>query len=176
MRRNTSLSTKFQGNTLISSFPELLKLTSVKTLGGNTFDNCTNLTSVDTTNIITISSGSASGTGYSPFGNSRVSRIVLPNVTSLGHYIGVRLTATWVIGTSLKTVNQYTFRTSSSGGRASTYLIQATTPPTLASGTANAANYQGYIYVPDESYDTYIAHASWSPIKARIRKMSAYTG
>lgn len=165
-----------KGNTLIVQFPELLRFTNVKTLGGDVFDRCTNLESVDTTNVTSISAGSASGNGYSPFYNTKITRIELPNLTSLGNYIGIHISAVWVLGESLKTVNQYTFRTSNSGARSSTYLIYATTPPTLSSGTANAANFTGYIYVPDESYDTYIAHASWSPIKARIRKMSAYTG
>lgn len=170
------LSTKMKGNTLIVQFQELLRFTNVKTLGGDVFDRCTNLESVDTTNVTSISSGSASGNGYSPFYDTKITRIELPNITSLGNYIGIHISAVWVLGESLKTVNQYTFRTTSSGARSSTYLIYATTPPTLSSGTANAANFTGYIYVPDESYDTYIAHASWSPIKARIRKMSVYTG
>lgn len=171
----TSLSTKFKGNTLIETFNELVKF-GVRTLGGDVFDSCTNLASVNTTNITSVSSGSASGNGYSPFGYSKVTRIELPNITSIGNYIGVNLSAVWVLGENLSTVYQYSFRTMSSGARSSTYLIYATTPPTLASGTASAANFTGYIYVPDESYDDYIASSSWSPIKAKIRKMSAYTG
>lgn len=164
-----------KGNTLIITFPELVRF-GVRTLGGDVFDRCTNLESVNTTNITSISHGSASGSGYSPFFNTKVARIELPNITSIGNYIGVHISAVWVLGENLRTINQYTFRTMAAGGRSSTYLIYATTPPVLSSGTTNFANYSGYIYVPDESYDDYITSAAWSPIKARIRKMSAYTG
>lgn len=37
------------------------------------------------------------------------------------------------------------------------------------------ANFQGYIYVPDESYDTYIASSAWGPLKSKIKRMSEYT-
>lgn len=172
----TSIGTVFKGNKVMEYFDELKYFPNVKALGGDAFDRCTKLRTVDTSNITSVSSGSASGSGYSPFFNTLITVIPLPNVTTLGNYIGDHITATWVIGNSLTTVNQYTFRTMSSGNRSSSYLIYATTPPTLSSGTANAANFTGYIYVPDASYNTYIAHASWSPISARIKKLSEYTG
>ena len=115
--------------------------------------------------------------GYYPFDGTKITSISLPNITQLGHYIGVGLSAVWEIGTKLETVEIYTFRCITGTKRNSTYLINTTTPPSLASsGTVSAASFQGYIYVPDESYDDYIASSAWSPIKVRIKRMSEYTG
>lgn len=45
----TSLSTKFQKNTLIESFPELVGFTGFTSIAANAFDTCSNLQSIDIT-------------------------------------------------------------------------------------------------------------------------------
>lgn len=171
----STIGTKFKANTLIRTFRELSWFTSMNSIGGDAFYDCTNLETVNTVNITSIGSGSASGEGYSPFHRTKITRLDLPNVTTLGNYIGIRLSAVWVIGTKLASINQYTFRTTSDNPRNSIYLINTVTPASLVSGTSSMANFQGHIYVPDESYDAYIASSAWSPLKSRIKRMSEYT-
>ena len=181
----TSLSNKFRYNELITRFTEMRHFTSVTILNdgnsntninGFVFDSCTHLEAVSPTNVTKLASGNAGG-GYSNFSRTALTRIELPNIRELSNYIGVGVNADFIFGASLSSVAQYTFRNISNANRYANYIILATTPPTLASGTLYTNNMGGYIYVPDEVYDEYtINNATWSAIKSKIKKLSEWSG
>ena len=146
-------------------------------INGFVFDSCTHLEAVSPTNITKLAAGGASGTGYSNFSRTALTRIELPSIRELGNYIGVGINADFIFGASLSSVAQYSFRNMNNANRYANYIILATTPPTLASGTLATNNMGGYIYVPDEAYEEYtINNATWSVIKSKIKRLSEWSG
>ena len=78
-----------------------------------------------------------------------------------------------VLGASLTTIEQYTFRQSGE----QTFFVYAKIPPVSnnnALNTYSTANEK--IYVPDDSYEAYIADSTWAPMAGYIKRMSEYTG
>lgn len=147
-------------------------------VNGFVFDRCSKLEAISLDNVTFYSSGAGSGYGYSNFFGTALTRIELPNIITLHNYIGVGINADFILGASLSSVTQYTFRNMNNAFRYSNYVILATTPPELAGSTSfSTTNMGGYIYVPDEVYEEYtINNAAWSAIKSRIKKLSEWDG
>ena len=145
---------------------------------GYVFDRCSKLEAISLDNVKYYSAGAGSGNGYSNFSGTALTRIELPNIITLHNYIGVGINADFILGASLSSVTQYTFRNMNNAFRYSNYVILATTPPELAGSTSfSNSNMGGYIYVPDEVYDEYtINNATWSAIKSKIKKLSEWDG
>lgn len=147
-------------------------------INGFVFDRCSKLEAISLDNVTFYSAGTGSGYGYSNFFGTALTRIELPNIIKLNNYIGVGINADFILGASLSSVTQYTFRNMNNANRYANYIILATTPPELAGSTSfSTTNMGGYIYVPDEVYEEYtINNAAWSAIKSRIKKLSEWDG
>ena len=55
-----------------------------------------------------------------------------------------------------------------------TFIVLASTPPSLQSDTFNSTNSTFFIYVPDASVDAYKAATNWSTYADRIKPLSEY--
>ena len=167
----TSLQSKFKSNTLIETFNELEKFTKITQFASYEFKNST-LSWINTVNIKTAIGFAFSGCG--------IKTVYYPNIVKANGYFSVyntghmaqynRLT---VLGASLTTIEQYTFRQSGE----QTFFVYAKIPPVSnnnALNTYSTANEK--IYVPDDSYEAYIADSTWAPMAGYIKRMSEYTG
>ena len=94
----TSISTWFQGNTDIVSFPELIYFTGISTIGKGAFNGCSALRTIDISNATTIGDNAfynctslggeyellkLDSLGSGAFRNTQISSIIAPNVTTL---------------------------------------------------------------------------------------------
>ena len=57
-----------------------------------------------------------------------------------------------------------------------TFIIRATTPPTLSANMFNYGSVPTNFYVPDDSVDLYKSTSYWSTWANRIKPLSEYTG
>lgn len=55
-----------------------------------------------------------------------------------------------------------------------TFIVLASTPPSLQSDTFNSTNSTFFIYVPDASVDAYKKATNWSQYQSRIKPLSEY--
>lgn len=172
----TSLGTVFNGNTVITTFNELAEFENITEITTAAFNGCTQLTSVNLDRITRINASAPAST-Y-PFANAKIPTISLPNIISLGDYAfttttnGTTSIKKIIIGQGLTSFNQYAFRSL----RGVSIIINATTPPSLSSGTAlnRYNNVDSYIYVPDSSYDTYYGSSVFASWKSYLRRISEY--
>ena len=73
----TSISSLFKQNTTITSFDELGRMTTITSIEDQAFDRCSNLTSIDLSNIQNI--------GGSSFRNTKLTGVInLPNIKAIG--------------------------------------------------------------------------------------------
>ena len=105
------LSTKFQKNTLIESFPELVRFTGFTSIAANVFDTCSNLHSIDIT-------GKTSLGNYAFQNCKRLSNMVgLMGVKTIGNYAMAYMEgAPWpnsnarVLGEDVTSLGEYSIR------------------------------------------------------------------
>lgn len=167
------LQNKFNSNTLISKFPELNFFTKVTALNTTTiFGDCTNLESLGTYNITSLSQNINS---RGQFGNTKIANVYLPNLTFLGAYAFYSRNGNpeiIVFGKDLATIRKYGFY---GINKNASFFIYATTPP-IGDTSDKLYNAACSIYVPDDAYDAYISSSHFADIKGRIKKLSEYTG
>lgn len=130
------------------------------------FQNCTNLKSIDLTNIVTM----ASNPSNNIFKGTSLVEMILPNITSLPTYIGAGISTLKKIdvGPKCTSVPQYFayFNTNA------VFIFRSVTPPTLAS---SSHTYNHLFYVPDESVEAYKTAENWSALASRIQPISEYS-
>ena len=169
------LSTIFKGNTLIRTFSELVRFTNMKTIGSGVFNGCTNLTSVNCSNITHCGSGAATATNY-PFANTNISKLELPNVVTLRQYAFTTQTngsthfKRIILGKGLTSVHRESFRSTWN----TVFVLYAENPPT-ASGALSRYNMgNSCFYVPDDSVAAYKASSVWANWVNYIKPLSEY--
>lgn len=194
----TSLGEVFRGNKDIQSFKELKYFSGVKTIDENAFRECSNLKTIDLTNITHI--------GICAFADSDLSEYDLysPNLVELTN----ELWGQQFLNTNLRSVenlgkvtiipgagNQYgcfsycsnlrrvklpdTIQKICDGAFCDCSSLEAiilygSTPPSLVVSALNTSN-NCPIYVPDASVDAYKAASNWSSLADRIKPLSEYT-
>lgn len=179
------LSNKFTLNTLITRFGEFRLFTGVTSLqfwrdGGTSFGYCSNLEYIDLSNITYIygsSGGSGSGGNTaSPLRGTSLEEITLPNLTRVNSYAFHNGTSASAQG-SLRRINIGDSFTTISNAYAFSYLNGAsikllTVTPATGSTLRTDTRGSAYIYVPDESVDTYKDAAAWANWKNYIKPLS----
>lgn len=135
----------FYGCSGLSSFPSL---DHVENIGENAFYGCNNITgSLSLPNVVTI--------GIQAF------RVNSYNVSPID--IGPNCTS---IGTSA-------FVNVSNGANKATFIIRATTPPTMANNTAfGQAVYIDKVYVPNGTLSAYQSASNWSNYSSKMLELN----
>lgn len=179
------LSNKFTLNTLITRFGEFRLFTSVTTLqfwrdGGTSFAYCSNLEYIDLRNITYIygsSGGSSSGGNTaSPLRGTKITELYLPSLTRVNSYAFHNGTAASAqgslrridIGDGFTTISSVYAFSYINGASIKLLTVTPATGSTLRTDTRNGA----YIYVPDNSVDTYKAAAAWANWASYIKPLS----
>lgn len=180
----------FYGCTGITS----MKISSNATkIGSECFRGCTNLTSIDLQSKANkIEDGAFNGC-------SKLQTVIFPSgLTTIGKMVFNKCTSLVVNEipcTSLTTIDNYAFDGCSANTKVdikstvltkigyyafrknnlSQFILRVTTPPTISSGLFNEtpiASGTGYIYVPDESVETYKSATNWSAYADQIKGVS----
>ena len=167
-------------NTLIKRFGEFKYFTQVTTLqyardnNGTSFYGCSNLEYLDLTNITYIYGGTSTGNVGSPLRDTKLVELNLPNIVRLNQYAFHNGSSSNAIhrriniGESFTTISSAYVFTYLYGASIKLLTIIPATGSTLnASGRGSA-----YIYVPDNSVDTYKAAAAWANWKNYIKPLS----
>ena len=151
---------------MTSDYKSTLVNTEIGTLctgiGTGTFAGCNGLTSVTIGNGVTSIGGGAFG------GCSGLTSIVIPDsVTNIDKHVfsGCSSLTSVTIGNGVTSIGQAAFY---GCGGLTNVTINATTPPTLISGSFNGTN-ECPIYVPSDSVDAYKAASGWSDYADRIQ-------
>lgn len=148
--------------------------------GGTSFAYCTDLEYIDLQNITYIN-GSSGGSGSggntaSPLRGTKMAEINLPNLTRINQYAFHNGTSASAQG-NLRRINIGDKFTTISSAYASSYLngasiklltVTPATGSTLRTDTRNSA----YIYVTDNSVDTYKSAAAWANWASYIKPIS----
>lgn len=176
--RVTSIGTWFKGNTAITSFNELRYFTRVTTLDNYALQNCSNLASIDLSNIVSIGAYSLEGIAVNEMILSEgFTEIKLRGASKIVPLTKVDLpSTTTAIGDTCFVYCENLV----------TAIVRATTPPSLV---ANAFGYgigavaqtpiakgTGVIYVPDASLEAYKTATNWVDMAAYIHPLSEIEG
>lgn len=161
--RNNSI---FQNNTKIVRFNEFARFTNLNKINSNTFDGCTNLTSV-------MLPAGPTYIGGNVFSNcTSLERLVIPE----GYLVTERNLCEKCYSLTLLDLPS-TLQTMGDGALFDlnnnvTVVCRAVTPPSF--GTFN--NNPLALYVPDESVDAYKSANGWSQYAKYIKPLSEYEG
>ena len=193
--RVTSLGRKFELNSKITSFNELVNFTGLTSIGFRDFYYSSlteitlpaSLTSIDsyafsgcnsltrTTNLENIKVTSIGDSAFSSC--TSLSEITLPaSLTSInnGTFANCTSLTDITLPASLTSIGNYAFQNCLS---LQYICIEATTPPTLDSNVfknSTIAAKTGTIYVPDDSVDAYKEATNWSTYADIIKPLSEY--
>lgn len=161
------LSTRFNSNTLIKKFNELILFTSYTTIGDTVFRNCSNLEEVDFTNI----TSAETGTNFYAYNGTKLSLIKFPNITIIPNYATRSAPGHLIFGNKVTRIGRYAFY-----NRYQYIVIKTAAPPAIVSGTSLTIAASGTlrIYVPDDSVDTYKANTVFSSVASYIKAISEY--
>lgn len=166
----TSISTWFKGNTAMTSFNELKYFINVKALSTSyAFSGCTNLQRVNLENIESMNS--------QVFNNSGIVELILPKIKSLinSALVGMKSITKVVIGASCESIEPNNIW--SWGDRNSVaFILEGTTPPSVATSNNKPDWYGVKFYVPDEAVEVYKAATGWASWAGRIYPVSEYNG
>jgi len=150
----------FQNNYLMTSIDIPSGLSSIS---ANTFSGCTGVTSISGFDHLT----SIGQSGFNSLGYAgHVDLDDLATIATSG-FESAKITSLH-IGANCTTITGAAFFNIKS---LQWVIIDATTPPTLTS-TNGFGNASYPIYVPDASYDSYVAANNWSSYGTRIKKLS----
>lgn len=150
----------FQNNYMMTSIGIPIGVSSIET---QTFASCTGVTSISGFDHLT----SIGQSGFKNLGFT--GHVDLDRVVTVGSsaFESAKMTSLH-IGANCTTIASAAFFNIKS---LQWVIIDATTPPTLAN--TNAFGNASYpIYVPDASYDSYVAANNWSSYGTRIKKLS----
>lgn len=165
----TSLGMVFRDNTEIASFDELRLFKNVTVLQDD-FDGCTSLTSVDLTNIVKVTRKYGNGC----FKGSLITKAIMPSIQTLGDWAmrGAANLAEVFLGKDCQTLASWAFNATSA---LTTLVCAAETPPQWQSTNifASSGITDGYIYVPDDSVNTYKAETNWASVANLIKPISS---
>lgn len=150
----------FQNNYLMTSIDIPIGVSSI---GTHTFSGCTGVTSISGFDHLT----SIGQSGFSSLGFT--GHVDLNSLVTVGYgtFESAKMTSLH-IGANCTTITGAAFFNIKS---LQWVVIDATTPPTLAN-TNCFGNASYPIYVPDASYDSYVAANNWSSYGTRIKKIS----
>lgn len=150
----TTIGTWFKNNMEITSFDELKYFTNVTTLVGSAFSLCTNLQSIDVSNVEVFNSSSFdSCTG--------LTALNMAAATDVDNFVCQKCTNLRIvdIGENLVYIGAQTFYNCSS---LTAMIIRAVTPPTLYRTNAFTNTNNCPIYVPNRSVESYKAATNWN--------------
>ena len=130
---------------------------SVVSIEKNVFSSCTGLTSIVIPNSVTSIGGSAFSdcTG--------LTSIVIPNnVNSVGDnaFSGCTNLKSVIIGENVESIGSSAFGGCSSLSKITCYAVE---PPTV--DVSSFSNYNGYLTIPCDNFDSYDIHAVWGTFK-----------
>lgn len=176
----------FQGNTEITSFDELERFENVTNLAFGAFQNCTSLKSVAFPHIKSLGGNTFLNcssldmditlpslmtlTGTRQFNKSAIRKVIsLGSITSVSDAMFEHCSSLIevVIPSTCATINGSALYGCTA---LQSIICNPITPPVLKS----VIPYQSIIYVPDESVGEYKAHTNWAKYADKIKPLSEY--
>ena len=185
----TNIQRWFNANTIIKSFPELVKF-GVKKLEYNAFKNCTSLQIIDLSNIKEI--GTEAFNGCSPLsgdmallsleiiGNkafyycSKINSFTARRLKTIGNSVFQGCTSIKFF--ELEDITSIDYNAFKDCTGLSYFICRANTPPTLSNASAFTNTNNCPIYVPDAAVEDYKAATNWKNYASRIKPLSEYQG
>ncbi|MBP5582445.1 MAG: leucine-rich repeat protein, partial [Bacteroidales bacterium] len=130
---------------------------TITSIGGSAFSGCTGLTSIVIPNSVTYIGS------YAFYNCTNLTSIVIPNnVNSIGDnaFSGCTNLKNAIIGENVESIGSSAFGGCSSLSKITCYAVE---PPTVDVSTFS--NYNGYLTIPCDNFDSYDIHAVWGTFK-----------
>ena len=160
----------------------------ITSIGSNCFWKCSKLENINLDNVVSLGgkafaetaiSGEFNlpnlvGIGGSALANTNITKLIAPNVTTIGSYGLSECSKLEVVDLEqITTFDQFAFYNCSA---LKALVCRNATPPTFGSLMLYGTTNQLIIYVPDGAVDAYKEASGWTSFASRIKPLSEYNG